>query len=390
MKKYYYVYRITNIKENKHYYGSRTSIKSPKEDLGVVYFSSSSDKDFINDQKINKENYKYIIVRCFDNRKDSILFEMFLHNKFNVAKNENFYNKSHQTSTGFLYGMLGKKQSYKQKVLTSIRFKNIKKSELSVIRQKETLKNKYKNDYVSLLKGRTLSDLQKNNLSNIMKNKYKNGYISHSKGIKLKVETINKIKSSKSKINNNGYSIYKNSAIKSAETMKKISENGLSIRQNANIKKVNTMKKNINDNGENAYNVAAKKGKITKQITFLENGLNIHQNAAKKWKENLDILLSGETMTTRNKLKLPKKDKKNYAKDSDKINIYDSNDKLVYEINISLKKFCMKNNLPYTAFYKSKKYNTKLYDDVFRQQSITILINKNYYKYKGWYAVLIN
>ena len=247
MNKYHYVYRITNIKENKHYYGSRTSTKIPKEDLGVIYYSSSCDKDFINDQKTNKENYKYIIVRCFDNRKECILFEIFLHEKFNVAKNDKFYNKSQQTSTGFLYGMLGKKQTIKHKE-------------------------------------------------------------------------------------------------------------------------------------------SAKKGDMTKRNTILENGLNIHQNAIRKWKENLDVILDGEKMTTRDKLKTPKKDKSNYIQEFDKINIFDNNGKLFYEVNIPLEKFCKLNNLPYTAFYKSKKYNTKLYDDVTRQQTITILIKKDYYKYKGWYA----
>ena len=293
MKKYHYVYRIKNIKENKHYYGSRTSINVPKEDLGVIYYSSSSDKDFINDQKINKENYKYIIVRCFNNRKDSILFEMYLHNKFDVAKNEKFYNKSHQTSTGFLYGMLGKKQPKKTRNIA---------------------------------------------------------------------------------------------AIKAAETMNKIKENGLTIRQTAILKKVNTMKNNINENGETAYNVAAKKGDITKRNTILENGLNIYQNASNKWKENLDIIHNGEIMTTRDKLKKPKKDKSNYIQEFDKINIFDNNDKLIYEVNIPLEQFCNINNLPYTAFYKSKKYHITLYDTLIRPQTISILINKDYYKYKGWYA----
>lgn len=43
MKKYHYVYRITNKVENKHYYGSRSSNVPPIEDIGKKYFSSSSD-----------------------------------------------------------------------------------------------------------------------------------------------------------------------------------------------------------------------------------------------------------------------------------------------------------------------------------------------------------
>ena len=37
--KFHYVYRITNIVENKHYYGSRTSKINPYDDLGKKYFS---------------------------------------------------------------------------------------------------------------------------------------------------------------------------------------------------------------------------------------------------------------------------------------------------------------------------------------------------------------
>jgi hypothetical protein len=41
--KYHYVYRITNIITNKHYYGKRSSMVGPFEDLGTTYFSSSKE-----------------------------------------------------------------------------------------------------------------------------------------------------------------------------------------------------------------------------------------------------------------------------------------------------------------------------------------------------------
>lgn len=96
----HYTYRITNIKLNKHYYGVR-SAKEPIYDLGIKYFSSSKDKEFIKDQKENINNYKYKIIKIFDNRKDAILLEIKLHNKFNVGINESFYNRSKQTSIRF-------------------------------------------------------------------------------------------------------------------------------------------------------------------------------------------------------------------------------------------------------------------------------------------------
>ena len=97
-KKYHYVYRITNTKINKHYYGTRSSKIEPHKDLGFKYFSSSSDTQFREDQKNNPQDYKYIIVSEFDSREEAIGLEIRLHNKFNVSVNESFYNKAKQTS----------------------------------------------------------------------------------------------------------------------------------------------------------------------------------------------------------------------------------------------------------------------------------------------------
>ena len=99
--KFHYNYRISNIVLNKHYYGTRTSTHEPKNDIGINYFSSSLDKNFIKDQKENPQNYKYKVIKIFDNRKDALLFEIKLHNKFDVGINESFYNRSKQTSTGW-------------------------------------------------------------------------------------------------------------------------------------------------------------------------------------------------------------------------------------------------------------------------------------------------
>lgn len=99
--KYFYVYRITNISLKKHYYGARSCNKHPKEDLGVCYFSSSSDKKFLKHQKQNKHLYKYKIVKIFKTFAEALEFESLLHKKFNVNVSEKFYNKAKQTSNSF-------------------------------------------------------------------------------------------------------------------------------------------------------------------------------------------------------------------------------------------------------------------------------------------------
>lgn len=98
---YHYVYRITNLIENRHYYGSRSCKCIPQLDLGIQYFSSSSNKNFIKDQKQNPQNYHYKIIRIFLTRTEATSFEIRLHNKFDVGQNLKFYNKVKQTSIGF-------------------------------------------------------------------------------------------------------------------------------------------------------------------------------------------------------------------------------------------------------------------------------------------------
>jgi len=94
MKRYFYVYRITNKTINKHYYGVRSSIIEPHLDLGIKYFSSSTDKEFIKDQKINHKNYKYKVIKTFLSYDAASEYEIMLLKKFQAHKNEYFYNKA--------------------------------------------------------------------------------------------------------------------------------------------------------------------------------------------------------------------------------------------------------------------------------------------------------
>lgn len=99
--RYHYVYRITNKKTGEHYYGCRTSEIHPLKDLGVKYFSSSLDKEFKADVISNPQNYKFKVIRTFNNPSDKILFEAFVHQYFDVKKSPKFLNRSNQTPFGF-------------------------------------------------------------------------------------------------------------------------------------------------------------------------------------------------------------------------------------------------------------------------------------------------
>lgn len=91
--KYHYIYRITNIKEGMHYYGVHSCDCLPKEEIGISYFSSSKNKEFIQDQKENPQDYKYKVIKVFSTRSEASYHEEFLHAKFNVKDHKLFYNK---------------------------------------------------------------------------------------------------------------------------------------------------------------------------------------------------------------------------------------------------------------------------------------------------------
>jgi len=98
-----YTYRITNVQDHKYYYGVRTA-ENPYEDLGHKYFSSSSDLDFIEEQKINPSRFKYKVLKIFDSYEEassgeSRFSEANLHKKFNVQMHEQFYNKLNASKT---------------------------------------------------------------------------------------------------------------------------------------------------------------------------------------------------------------------------------------------------------------------------------------------------
>jgi hypothetical protein len=100
---------------NKHYYGSRSCKSHPHDDLGIKYFSSSHDKDFIKDQKEHPEHYRYKIVRIYETRKDALELEIKLHETFDVGINESFYNRSKQTSSKFnIYGLKHSEETRKK------------------------------------------------------------------------------------------------------------------------------------------------------------------------------------------------------------------------------------------------------------------------------------
>lgn len=124
MNEYHYVYRITNIKLNKHYYGSRTG-KGFRYGFTLLddlkhYQSSSHDKHFKQHQKDNIHEYKYKIIKISKDKNECLDLEITLHNKFNVAINTNFYNKSKQTVRGFNTSGTRLSKEHKEKIKNAL------------------------------------------------------------------------------------------------------------------------------------------------------------------------------------------------------------------------------------------------------------------------------
>lgn len=97
----HYVYRITHISANKHYYGVRSTKTTSSSDLGIKYFSSSSVAEFIDAQHTNPDDFKYKVVGEFSTRGKAVELEVKLHKYFDVGVNPHFYNKAKQTTSKF-------------------------------------------------------------------------------------------------------------------------------------------------------------------------------------------------------------------------------------------------------------------------------------------------
>jgi hypothetical protein len=167
---HHYVYRITNVLLNKHYYGSRSCKNcNPHDDLGIKYFSSSKDKDFKKDQIEHPENYRYKIIKICETRKDAYVLEILLHEKFDVGINENFYNRCKATSSKFYYDRTGKQLSEEHRKKIGEANKGKKRSEEDKKKNSEAKKGEKHPFY-----GKHFSEEHRKKLSDAQKGE--NGY----------------------------------------------------------------------------------------------------------------------------------------------------------------------------------------------------------------------
>ncbi len=103
-KKYHYVYLITELSTGIQYIGIRSSDIIPEQDIGIIYFSSSTNKQFMKNQSVNKHDYTYEVLSIYDTRENALNEEIRLHSLYNVADNDGFYNKMNSCTEFSTFG----------------------------------------------------------------------------------------------------------------------------------------------------------------------------------------------------------------------------------------------------------------------------------------------
>lgn len=120
---YHYTYRLTltnNTDSRKYYIGARSCNKYPTQDTNYLGSCKSLLAWF------KEHGYAGVvkeILAIYSDRKDAIEHEINLHNHFDVAQNNEFWNKAKQTSIGF--DTTGTRLSEEVKKQKSILFKNL-------------------------------------------------------------------------------------------------------------------------------------------------------------------------------------------------------------------------------------------------------------------------
>lgn len=183
-KKYHYVYRITNIIQNRHYIGVHSSNIDPYKDFGIKY-KSSGNSSFIKHQKENPEQYIYQILEFFDTRKIAMDYERFLHIQYDVGKNPNFYNGRIQASSNWdtfgkiklnngdkeIFSKLEDIEIHKSNGFTEgcLPMQEIQKFKLSLAHSGKILTEEHKENISKSTKGTTKSETMKCRLSETRK-----------------------------------------------------------------------------------------------------------------------------------------------------------------------------------------------------------------------------
>jgi len=333
MKKYHYVYKITNnnpTDQRKYYIGVRSSTVIPEKDTN--YRSSSL---FL--KEAIKENGDKIfskeILSIWKTRELANEEEVRLHNLYDVAVNPEFYNRAKSRGDGFCTeGMV--------LVLN-------KETGLNELVSKKISQNKSK--YKSLMEDVVYATNTKTGEKvKVTKKEFRNNpNLKHSvKGTVTVIDTITGIR-------------------------KQVSQE--EFRNNSNL--VGQLKGKVN-----VTDTRTGKRKSVKQEDFEK--YDYYEQVTKGTLTVIDIR---DNSTKKISLEDFYNNDFYIAPRSKLIGVYNEKHELVYVSQTKFKKYCIEKNMPYNAFAVSLQNNGKpLYADVGSNRKR--LEEAGYLKYKGWYA----
>lgn len=404
----YYIYRITNVVENKHYYGYRGTNNKPENDLGKKYFSSSTDKDFLKLQKTNPEQFKYKVIKEYQTKEQAVLKEVELHAKFDVKNHPKFYNLSNQLSLGFSAnnkgrpglkgsdnGMAKEINIYDSKCnlkLTSYgSFEDFCKDNKLPL---TTFRNSYYNG------GRPIF-LAKDRKTYAAKNDYEN-YIGwyalysyeenhtlehYQQLVEIEKQKDNERRQNISKRFNGNKNNFKDIKIYNSdrECVYEVDEAFLDFCEVNNLPKSalwNSHAKGGLPIFQTKYGKSrAIKNGLEKYIGWYATSNNNHTQ------EEYELLVKN-IVSEDEKVQSKKSNKMSGSmRNAKKINIYNSDGTLMFETKGDFKNVCKENNLPYDALGVSHRNNGKF---IFQSKTAqTKAIKNGLEKYIGWYAVKV-
>lgn len=424
MKKYHYVYKITNLSptdERKYYIGVRSSKVEPELDTNYNSSSTYLKKAL---KEIGHKHFSKEVLSEFSNRELATQEEIRLHNLYDVAKNVEFYNMSKQTSTGFdptgfinviderdntthyvslkEYYELDHYVSWKKGMITAL---DIETGEYRNVTNSEFKKNE---KLVGPNKGKvTIFDTKNNTTKMVTINEFKenDNYISINQN---KTNVIDTRDGLRKKVTIDDYNKYDYYVSISKDTISILDEYG-------NYKMI--PKQNFDGKKHKKSNLVLVKDKNTKQykkvtqteykknknyitpgtgmVTILENGeikrvsKDVYKNGNFKHLHSgkvtvKDIRLNKTKMVT---LEEYENNIEYYVQiRCQRYEIYDNDGKLRHSISTGLERYCRQHNLPFRVLENSYiNGGTPIY----KNPSKKIIENGNI-KYKGWYAIKVN
>lgn len=199
---HHYVYLLidTDPQDSRKYYiGVRSSKFHPYKD---PYMGSSKSMT-----KEEKHRCDKLLLEEFPTRKEAVAYEVFLHTKFDVARNPEFYNRAKQTSTGF--DTTGMKLVFTESHISNMKIASSKrKSRPKGWKHTQTAKNAISASKVGIPR----SEETKKKLSDKIKALYESGYVNprsgttHSEHTKQLISSIRIQKGTSKGTKNNGFS----------------------------------------------------------------------------------------------------------------------------------------------------------------------------------------